>query len=100
PLSPVAPAPFDALPPPASASRSVPADHPPSILGAPIALPGESTRSVESLPPAPTQRYSIPAALADPPASPRPARAAGRGVPMAAGVGVTAASSPIAATSV
>src|SRR5438876_7636163 len=78
PLPPVGGPPVETLPPAATPERrSTPPDHPPSILGAPIAVRGESVRpNVEPFPPTPSDSFSIPAGYVDPPAVQRPTRAA------------------------
>src|SRR5260221_9820186 len=106
PLAPVGPppgagVPLEALPPAAPVERRAAPPHPPAILGAPIAIRGESVRpNVEPFPPTPSDSFSIPAGYVDPPAVQRPTRAAGLGAPVAAGVGAMPASDPVPSSSV
>jgi hypothetical protein len=79
---------------------AAPLDHPPPILGGPIAVRGEPVRAnVEPFPPTRSlsESFSIPAGLVDAPAVPgtqRPVRVAGLGVPFPVTEGATPAANP------
>ncbi|MDB5307793.1 MAG: hypothetical protein JWO38_1995 [Gemmataceae bacterium] len=106
PLAPVGPPPalsssLDQLPPSVPVRGSAPVDHPPSILGAPIAVRGEPVRPpVDPLPPAVSGSAWAPASIPEPPAVQKTTRAAGLGAPMATGSGVTTAAGPVSAATV
>jgi hypothetical protein len=94
PLAPTGPAPtgssLEALPP-----AAIP-NHPPNVLGDPIPIQGSPVRPrIEPFPPTPIETYR------EPPAPPRPTRAAGLGAPVVVGSVVPAASmDPVPSTAV
>lgn len=104
PLAPIGPPPSsnadpDPLPPASTpVRRSAKLDHPPAILGAPIAVEGSPVSQPLAEPPAPVseshpvpESHPIPAGFTEPPATQKPTRAAGLGMPTVAGQGATEA---------
>lgn len=92
-LNPVAAQP---LPP----ARPMVPDHPPSILGAPIAAPETDRPNVAPFPPAAPESRSIPASFHDSPIPTKPVRAAGLGAPVVANGDFVPASDPVPAGAV